>query len=136
MPGEDETDPVDDEELLFRRIPASMRWYTEGELSPEAFDPRTNETTGISFYRAKFKSLQQAAKGKSKGGYYVAVLRAGDLRNHGIRVVPRTALGDPGHAELPDLTCQNRLTPEASERKLRMAELCLRIEGPFPPATD
>ena len=136
MPGDDEADPVADEELLYRRIPASKGWYTEGAMSPEAFDPRKDETTGVSLYRAKFNSPQQVARGRSKGGYYLAVLRARDLRIHGIEVVPRPAPGAPGHAELSGLTCHNRSTPEALERKLRLAELCLRVEGPFSPITD
>ena len=36
----------------------------------------------------KFMSIEDAARGKSKKGYWVAVLRAGDLRNQGIKVVP------------------------------------------------
>ena len=136
MLGDDGTEPVADDELLYRRIPVSTKWYTESGLSPEAFDPRRDETTGISFYRSKYKSLQQVAKGKSSSGYYVAVLRAGDLRKQGIEVVPQPASDDPGHSELPQLTCHNRLTSEALELKLRLTELCLRVEGPFSPIKD
>ena len=92
--------------------------------------------TGISVYRDKYKSIQEAARGKSKQGYYVAVLRAGDLRKNGFEVVPRPRQDDPGHAELPDLTCDNRLTQESLERKLRLTKLCMRVEGPFPPTID
>ena len=49
MLGDDGTEPVADDELLYRRIPVSTKWYTESGLSPEAFDPRRDETTGISF---------------------------------------------------------------------------------------
>jgi len=136
MPVHDGTEPVADDELLYRRIPVSKGWYTQSGLSPEAFDPRQDETSGISVHRDKYKSIKEAAKGKSKKGYYVAVLRASDLRKHGIQVVPRPGPDDPGHAELPGLTCHNRLTPEAQERKLRLAALWLRVEGPFPPATE
>ncbi len=133
MSAGDGTEPVADDELLYRRIPVSKRWYSQTGMSPEAFDPRADETTGISVYRDKYKLLQEAAKGMSMTGYYVAVLRAGDLRKHGIEVLPRPAPDDPAHAELPGLTCHNRLTPEAQERKLRLARLCLAVEGPFPP---
>jgi len=135
MPAHNGTEPIADDELLYRRVPVSMGWYTEGKLSPEAFDPRKDETTGISVYRAKYKSIEEVAKGKSKKGYYVAVLRAGDLRQNGMEIVPQSTPDDPGHAEFPDLTCHNRLMPEAQERKLRLAGLCLSVEGPFPPAT-
>ena len=127
------TEPVADNELLYRRIPVSRGWYSEGILSPEAFDPLPGEATGISVYRAKYKSLEEAARGKSKKGYFVAQFRAGDLRMHGIEVEPRPEPDDPGHAELPGLTCWNRLEPEALERKLRLARLPLRVYGPFLP---
>ena len=135
MPAPEGTEPIADDEFVYRRIPVSKEWYTKDGLSPEAFHPREDETTGISFSRAKYKTIEEAAKGKGKRGYYVAVLRAGDLRQHGIEVVPRPRRDDPAHAELPDLTCHNRKTPEADEKKLRLTELTLRVEGPFPPAT-
>lgn len=82
-------EPIDDNEILYRRIPVSMGWYDKNGLSPEAFEPRGGETTGISISRRKYTSLEEAAKGPSKQGYHVAVLRAGDLRAQGIEVVPR-----------------------------------------------
>src|SRR5580704_14257338 len=103
MSSDDGTEPVADDELLYRRIPVSKGWYSESRLSPEAFDPREDETTGISIYRSKYKSLDEAAKGPSKKGYFVVEFRAGDLRKHGIEVEPRPKPGDPGHAELPGL---------------------------------
>jgi hypothetical protein len=132
MAASEGTESIADDELLYRRVPVSKEWYntTEG-LSPEAFQPRDDETRGISVYRAKYKSIEEAAKGKGKRGYYVAVLCAGDLRKQGIQVVPRPGPDDPGHAELPDLTCYNRETPEADEKKLRLTELSFRVEGPF-----
>lgn len=130
---QDGTEPVADDELLYRRIPVSKGWYDEKGLSPEAFHPRPDEETGISVYRAKYTTLEQAGQGRSKKGYWVAVLRAGDLRRHGIRVDPRPEPEDPGHAELPDLTCQNRDATDALEKQMRLAQLSLRVDGPFPP---
>ena len=130
----DGTEPIDDDELLYRRIPVSREWYANNELLPEAFDPRPDEHTGISIYRAKYKTLEEAAKGPGKKGYYVAVLRAGDLKNHGIQVVPRPILpDDPGHAELPELTAENRDTDSALERKAALTKLALEVKGPFVP---
>jgi hypothetical protein len=126
-----ENDPITDDELLYRRVPVSKGWHDDAGLSPEAFDPRLDEVTGISVYRAKFVTVEQAAQGKSKQGYWVAVLRAGDLRRHGIQVTPRPEPDDPGHAELPDLTCHNRLSTEAQERKRQLTKLCVRVEGPY-----
>ena len=134
MAESDGTEPIDDDELLYRRIPVSMGWYSDGTLSPEAFNPRPDELTGVSIYRAKYKTLEEVAKGRGKKGYFVAVLRAGDLRQHGIDVAPRpnTPDGhDPGHAELPGLTAENRDTDSALERKLALSTLTLQVQGPF-----
>ena len=138
MPGHDGTEPVTRDEILYRRIPASKGWYDDrNRVSPEAFDPRKNETGGISLFRSKYKTIQEVAKGPSRAGFFVAVLRAGDLIKEGIRIVPRPDPPNvPGPVELPGLNCENRLTQEALERKVSLAKLCLRIEGPFPPSTD
>ena len=134
MSADDGTEPVADDELLYRRIPVSKGWWcTESGLSPEAFDPLKDESTGISVYRGKYKSVEETAKGLSKKGYFVAVFRTGDLRKHGIEVLPRPESNDPGHAELPELTCCNRLDPETQERKLKLAKLWLEVKGPFLP---
>jgi hypothetical protein len=137
MPPHDGSEPVSEDELLYRRVPVSMGWYDQGGVSPEAFGPRPNEAGGISLFRAKYKSIQEAARGKSRGGYYIAVLRASDLIGEGFVIVPRpNPPDDPGHVELPGLTSQNRRTTEAYERKLLLARMCVRDEGPFPPTTD
>ncbi|GIW91112.1 MAG: hypothetical protein KatS3mg109_1544 [Pirellulaceae bacterium] len=74
-------------------------------------------------------------RGRPGKTYYVAVLRAGDLRRYGIEVVarPQTPEGyDPAHAELPQLNAGNRRTDETLERQRLLAEkLCLCVKGPF-----
>ena len=130
----DGTEPIDDDERLYRRIPVSKDWYANNELIPDAFDPRSDEHSGISIYRAKYKSLEEAAQGKSKKGYFVAVFRAGDLKAKGIVIIPRpeTPGGrDPGHAEITSLTFQNRTTQAALDIKLTLCELALDVAGPF-----
>ena len=133
---ENGTEPITDEELLYRRVPASTGWYdpTTGSLKPEAFAPhKTNDVTGLSVYRAKYKSIEEAARGRPGKSYYVAVLRTDDLTQHSIEVVPCTLPGDPGHAQLPDLNSSNRKTDQTLERQRLLTKLCLRVEGPFPP---
>jgi hypothetical protein len=84
----------------------------------------------------EFRTIEQAAEGKSARGYYVAVLRVGDLRAAGIDVIGKPVEGNPGHAELPSLTSANRDTPKAEETMKKLAErLTLRVEGPFLPAS-
>jgi hypothetical protein len=136
---DDGTEPIASEELLYRRVPASTGWYSpeSGILSDQAFAPhKVQDVTGLSVSRDKYKSPDQAARGRPGKSYYVAVLRAGDLRAKGIEVVPRPQPGDPGHAELPDLNSANVKASQTLERQRILVELCLRVEGPFGPAKE
>jgi hypothetical protein len=137
MPDTDGSEPVEDDEILYRRIPASQGWYDPAQdpsLSPETFRPGKKDTTGISVDRAKYQSLEEAAKGHPGKTYFVALLRAGDLRKQGIQVVSRPEAQEPGHAELPGLNYENRKSDQVLVwKKLLAHELVIRVEGPFPP---
>ena len=132
----DGSEPVVDHELLYRRIPVSQGWF-DAAVDPkpllQAFRARPDDVTGISVVRGEpYNTVEQAAQGSSKSGYYVLVLRAGDLRAHGIDVVPRPVEGILGHAEITNLTAANRDSDEAQRLMELLAEkLCLRVEGPF-----
>jgi hypothetical protein len=138
------SEPVEDDELLYRRVPASAGWYdpATGVLNSEAFGPhKTRDASGLSVARAKYKSIEEAAQGQPGKSYFVAVLRAGDLRQRGIDVVPRPDLPagqrDPAHAELPDLNSAVRKADQTLERQRILAEkLSLRVEGPFATSGD
>jgi len=136
VPVDEGTEPISDEELLYRRVSVRSGWYTpQTGLKAEAFAPhKVNDVTGLSVDRAKYKSIEEAAKGQSGRSYYVAVLRAGDLRQRGIDPVPRPKLGDPGHSELPELNAGNRKADQTLELQRVLIELCLRVEGPIPPS--
>lgn len=124
-------DTIDDEEHLYRRIPVSTDWYDPAAetLSPKAFNPREEDKTGLSLTRAKFLSVEDAARGMSKKGYYVAVLRAGDLRKCGIVVVQQ---GDLSHAELPGMTFDTRESNQVIQWQQQLSdELTLEVKGPF-----
>jgi hypothetical protein len=113
----DGTEPIADHELLYRRIPISQGWY-DPAIDPkpllQAFRPRSDDVTGISVVRGEpYNTAEQGAQGSSKSGYFVLVLRAGDLRAHGIDVVPRPVEGISGHAEITNLTAMNRDTDQA-----------------------
>jgi len=90
----DEPTPIEDDEILYRRIPVSKEWYDGKTVYAEAFEPRSNEHSGISLFRAKFRSLEEVAKGPAKQGYYVASLSVADLRRVGIIVEPRPETPD------------------------------------------
>lgn len=126
-------EPIADEELLYRRVSERSGWYSSDTgLKDQAFAPhKENDTTGLSVARAKYQSVEQAAQPKPGRPYYIAVLRAVDLRKHGIAAVPRPRPGDPGHAELPDLNAQNRKSDRTLELQRILVELTLKVEGPF-----
>lgn len=124
------SEPIEDDELLYRRIPTV--WQSESGISDQAFAPhKTEDPTGLSVTRAKYKSLHEAANGRPGKSYYVAVLQAGDLRENGVEVVPRPLPDDPGHAELPALNSADRKNDEVLKFQKVLVNVVLRIEGPF-----
>jgi hypothetical protein len=133
----DGIEPIADDELLYRRVPASMPWYdvVTQELRPEAFQPhKQRDVTGISLWRGKLKSMPEAAKGQPGKSYYLALLRAGDVRRAGMIVAPRPDLPggyDPAHAELPELNASNYKDTVTLERQRILVSLCRSVEGPF-----
>ena len=135
----DAIEPIDDAEILYRRIPFSTGWYQPDKqppLEPEAFRPTRFDSSGISVSRKKCTSLEQAARGQPGKVYYVAVFRAGDLRAAGMEVSANPVEGNPGHAEISSLRYDNRKSKQAIEWRFLLAHrLCLRVEGPFQSAT-
>jgi hypothetical protein len=139
MPASDGTEPIGDYELLYRRVTVKSGWYDSTKacpVAPEAFTPKRHDTTGISLWRAGYKTAEQAATAFGEVGkrYYVVVLRAIDLRQHGIEVVPTPHEGGPGHATIPVLHYADRRSQEAKElSRLLAMRLSHRVEGPFSP---
>jgi hypothetical protein len=134
---DDGTEPIADDELLYRRVPASLPWFNPAtmRLMPQAFDPhRDRDVTGLSVFRAKYKAIDVAARGRPGKSYYIAVLQAMDIRQAGIAVEPRphTPDGfDAAHAEMPDLRSDNRKESITLERQRVLVTLCRSVEGPF-----
>jgi hypothetical protein len=129
-------DPIADDEFLYRRVPASAQPQLfdplKQDLNDQAFAPhKTQDVSGLSVSRAKYKAIEDAGQGRPGKSYFVAVLRAGDLRQHGIAIEPRPEVDDPGHAELPQLNAGNYKDSDTLERQRILVSLCLRVEGPF-----
>ncbi len=56
MPDLDGTEPIADDELLYRRIPVSTGWFDPSLAifpSPLAFRPRDDDLTGLSLVRGE-----------------------------------------------------------------------------------
>jgi hypothetical protein len=135
QPGEE---PIDDPEIVFRRVRLSD-YDDNGGAQPEAFAPhRSEDKTGISLSRKKYKSIEEAAAGRQPQ-YYVASFVAGILRSNTIQVEPspvKDAAGnvtDPGHAEMPQLRSDNRKSNEVIELQRLLAKLSQgQTSGPYP----
>ena len=90
---------------------------------------------GLSVYRAKYtKTMGEVAYNERGASYYVAVLKARDLLEAGIDIVPSPDLKNakPGHAHLPAINYANRKEPRVVNLiNLLATELC-ETYGPFP----
>lgn len=135
MTGPESVEPIDDGEILYRRIPLSTGWYQPDKrppLEPEAFRPTRFDTTGLSLSREKYTTVEKAARGQAGKSYYIAAFRAGDLRAAGMQLDARPIEGNMGHAEISNLRFENRKSKQAIEWRFQLAnQLCLRVEGPF-----
>ena len=106
MKGEDE--PVTSDEFLVRCI-----WtfnYKPALAQPivrEAFEPRKDETDGISVFRlACLTSAEQALEAfaaNKQDRYALALLPVTEIEKLGLSVVPAKIDVVPGHAVLPEL---------------------------------
>ncbi|MBN1941746.1 MAG: hypothetical protein JW849_00470 [Phycisphaerae bacterium] len=126
---------ITDDELLYRRIPA--HFYDPQKVPPVmlvAFRPSESDKTGLSLDRDIFVTPEQsAAYGREGRSFYVAVLCAEDLRTCGMEVNPKPLPGKPGHAEISNLTHENRDGVRQKEwRDILATRLCREILGPFP----
>lgn len=132
----DGSERIADEELIYRRIPVSLNLYNPDlnpSPDPRSFRPIKLDTNGLSLVRAKYSTPQQVAVTDHGRKYWIAVLKAGDIRACSIGaldVVPAPLPNNPGHAEIPSLTYQNRRDTDVLQ--LWLADNCVEILGPFP----
>ncbi len=128
--------PIDDDELLYRRVSVRSGWFQNGSLSADAFSPSKQDTTGISVFRKRFRTVESAAAGPSPDGYFVVVLQAGELRANGIQVEPKpdvNGVWDESHAELPQINIATKKSSTVNELKETLVKLAARrsVQGPF-----
>lgn len=127
-----DAEPLDDDELVYRRIPVGD-WYNaeRDEVSPLAFNPMKRDTTGLSVSRAKYTTPAECVRNDRGKHYHIAVLRVGDLREAGIEVEPSPVDGARGHAEIPSQRHGVRKEQASMEARVRMAtELVLEVLNP------
>jgi hypothetical protein len=130
----DGNEPIADDEILYRRIPASLGWYNPatGSISPDAFRPTAWDDTGLSLTRRKYASAELVAASGSRGKqFYVAAFRASDLIANAIQPMPAPDADNPGHAEIPSLTFAGRKTSQSIQLRIKLVSLCHGVSGPF-----
>jgi len=107
-----ETDPVTDEEFVFRFIWGDFyKPALACPVRPRAFEPKQRETTGISVFRTTFvtspaDTLAVIAEDK-RDRYSIARWAVRDLTALGLTVLPDPRTDEPrvpGHAVIRELT--------------------------------
>src|SRR5437762_1848898 len=108
-------DPIQPEEILYRMVLHGSYKGTPVDVPPVVFEPRKNDTTGLSVLRAKHISKENAALRFSGKGICIVEMKAGELMDAGVSIVP-DPIGpngpDPAHALLPQLNYTAINTPE------------------------
>ena len=132
----DPVDHVDNEEILYRRVP--FGWF-DRRVSPnptaDAFRPHpTADTDGLSFERARYKTPEDVAVGRSKYPYHVAEVRVSDLRALGLTI--SVTENDPSHVLVPELNSANYKSDRTYEVAQIIAERHATIVLDRTPSAD
>jgi hypothetical protein len=133
----DGEEPIDGEEIIYRRIPVSQHWYEldkDVKPSPQAFYPTSQDLDGISLARAKYSTPSSTgAKGRKGRKYWIATLRAADIFAAGIEILPDPPPDgtDPSHARIASMHYADRKSPSVRSNMVILSELCITVEGPF-----
>ena len=110
-------DQVDNDEILYRRVP--LTWYDHGESRPnaQAFRPHPeHDLDGLSFWRALLKTPEEVALSQATGKLgNVAAVRAQVLRDLGLTI--RVSEDNPAHVVVPELNDRkDNRTREVAQR--------------------
>ena len=112
------SEAVEDEEIVYRRVPAPHWAGPEGQATPQAFIPhKTADQDGLSLERAKYSSPERVAARKPDRPSYVVALRVRDLREAGLDVTPDPDMehDNPGHCLIRGLRSEVRGSEETRE---------------------
>jgi len=128
------SEAVSDDEWLLRRVPEV--WGPSPSTpfpSLDAFKPhRDRDTTGLSLYREKYIPVRELVlRGGGKRAYWVARVRAHEVRQTGLSIQPRpNDVDGPGHVEIPEMRSDNRDTNKVLEWAHELSRCCA-VEGPY-----
>jgi hypothetical protein len=127
------SDPIDDAEVLLRRIPAAFRPDPGAPPTLDAFLPhRANDPDGLSLTRQRFAEAEVVGRSAPAGrACYVGRVTAGQIRRAGMNVVPDPKPDNPGHALIPELNSSARGDPALRLRARQLLDACTDVVGPF-----
>ena len=139
-PG-DGTEPLAPAEIVFRRVSEKSGWYDPESDRPFdwlAFRPNAKDVRGLSVWREKDKTAEQAAANGARSGrrYFVFCLRVDPLREASVVVEPSPEQGGPGHASFVNMNTsayqQNKNAVRELAEKIA-SDLIERVAGPLGP---
>lgn len=125
VPFRSERDAVGDAEWLLRKVPSGNAQYYDSSLQTPlqriAFRPNTGDVGGISFFREIFVSPRRLGYEGRKPPYYVVRLRARQIAEIGLRILPLPDPDQPpGHLVLPELCFKAKQTAAEKETASRL----------------
>lgn len=132
---------IRDDETLYRRIPVSQNWCDGENVDWHAFRPTKKDETGLSLARTELKSREEAARGPSRDGYYLAEVRVQTLKDLGFSVsyrpdvidpVTKQKIYDPSHVEIPELRADVRRHTDITDKLEQLVSNgILNVYGPY-----
>src|SRR3989442_552368 len=108
-----ESDPITEDEFLLRLVWEDRVTSKAPIISPNSFEPRPNETDGISFYRRD--CLKDPADAlvpiapEKRDRYAIVQIPVSTLRSLNLTVEPRPRSDVPGHVVAPELNVTDYL---------------------------
>lgn len=125
-----ESEPVTDDEFVFRAIPNVRNYYDPSLPQPVvrvAFEPNSQDTDGLSVFREAcgVTAAEVAMALPRKGDYYVARLSVAALATKKLTVQAKPLCDQPkGHAVIPEL---NLATFQANKPKSKVLQRALAV---------
>jgi len=130
----DGDEPIEPEETLYRLVSRGAYDGTPAEVPPAVFEPKPNDTDGLSLFRAKYITKEEAARRRKGRGICVVAIKAGDLIKAGISIIPDPVGPNgpgPAHALLPQLNYTAINTPGLAALENACADVAKSV-GIFP----
>ena len=118
----DQYDLISDDEILLRRV---VREYVNVDLplpvQREGFRPTKRDIDGISLFRERFVSPSDVANGnRGPTGYYVVRLRASNIRELGLNILPNVKDDQlPGHSLIPEINYPAMKNDKSKSKELQ-----------------